>query len=181
MRVFRRRSKNALLAKSLQHGFPPFAFRKEKLLQAAQEQTFILWNCKLSYRFARFFHLCSGRNRKQLSCPQRNLLFDCCYFFHKANGQCSGKPCSASNGTDVEVVRKSVVLWIFLCTERFQLLIKRCSADADHIECRAARYFVLSVQFIHRSPLLHRFCTQKARAFLPRALSGVYVFSFFVR
>ena len=74
--------------------FPTLAFRKEKPLQATQEQNFILLNHKLPYRLARFFHLCSGRNRKQLSCPQRNLLFDCFKpLFRQVNGRmaCKGK------------------------------------------------------------------------------------------
>ena len=74
--------------------FPPLAFRKEKPLQATQEQVFLLLNCNLPYRIARFFRLCSGRNRKKLSCPQRNLLFDCFKpLFRQVNGRmaCKGK------------------------------------------------------------------------------------------
>ena len=65
-----------------------FAFRKEKPLQATQEQNFIILNHKLPYRLARFFRLCSGRNRKQFSCPLGNLLFDCGQpLFRQVNGR----------------------------------------------------------------------------------------------
>ena len=71
-----------------------FAFRKEKPLQATQEQNFIILNHKLPYRLARFFRLCSGRNRKQFSCPQSNLFFDRRQlFFRQIHGwmACKGK------------------------------------------------------------------------------------------